>query len=46
MTQFDEAPEGLPLVIDDMSHMHQFVFDFYKQKVESLMNAHGVSAFM
>ncbi|XP_071117060.1 RNA helicase aquarius-like [Haliotis cracherodii] len=39
--QVQERPESTPLVIDDMSQMAQFVFDFYNSKVNMLMRQRG-----
>jgi len=34
--QADQKPSGEPLVLRDMPHMAQFVFDFYQQKLQQL----------
>jgi len=36
LSQADEKPSGEPLVVRDMTHMAQFVFDFYKHKLRRL----------
>ena len=36
-------PPVPPLVIDDMAHMAQFVFDYYSAKVRQLASRQGVS---
>lgn len=38
-----EACEGPPLVMENMQHIAQFVFDFYKERVQRLMHQHGVT---
>jgi len=37
-----DACEGHPLIINSMQHIAQFVFDFYKERVQRLMVQHGV----
>ncbi|KAI0220204.1 RNA helicase aquarius [Lamellibrachia satsuma] len=37
----ETPPEEPPLIIDDMAHMTQFVFEFYKTKVNQLISHHG-----
>ncbi len=39
----DETPQGQPLIIEEMPHMAQFVFDFYKEKVSGMMEQQGFS---
>ncbi len=41
--QWDRSPTGMPLVIEDMPHMAQFVYDFYREKLHQLMSTQGVS---
>ena len=41
-SQNDEAPERPPLIIADMPQMAQFVFDFYKDRVDQLMSQYGM----
>jgi len=36
LSQADKKPSGEPLVVRDMTHMAQFVFDFYKHKLRRL----------
>lgn len=35
--QAEDPPLHTPMVINDMPHMAQFVFDLYNQKIDSLM---------
>ena len=42
MLQADEEPQDQPLIIQDMPHMTKFVYDFYKNKVETLVANRGV----
>ncbi len=44
--QNNESPEGRTLVIQDMPHMAQFVFDFYRNKVHNMMSQQGVSTLL
>ncbi|XP_072032730.1 RNA helicase aquarius-like [Amphiura filiformis] len=32
----DEQPYGHPLIIEDMAHMAQFVYDYYQEKLQAL----------
>ena len=41
--QVDEQPFGHPLIIEDMPHMAQFVYDFYQEKLQVLHAKLGVS---
>ena len=41
--QYNQHPQCNPVIIEDMPHMAQFVFDFYKDKVTNLVRAYGVS---
>ncbi|XP_060606233.1 RNA helicase aquarius-like [Ruditapes philippinarum] len=40
--KIDEKPGHNPMVINDMPHMAQFVFDLYNQKIDSLMRARNL----
>ena len=41
MSQNTEHPVTTPMVIEDMSMMAQFVYDFYNSKVDMLMKERG-----
>ena len=43
--QVDEQPFGRPLIIEDMPHMAQFVYDFYQEKLQVLHAKLGVSIY-
>ena len=38
----EDFPAGSPFVIEDMSHMAQFVYNFYRNRVEQLMAQQGL----
>lgn len=44
-TQAEEKPSGEALMVRDMPHMAQFVFDFYRQKLQQLAAQQTVSEF-
>ncbi|KAK2168383.1 hypothetical protein LSH36_17g07036 [Paralvinella palmiformis] len=38
----DESPQGPPLIMKDMPQMAKFVYDFYREKVHSIIAQHGI----
>ena len=40
--QASQSPTEPPLILRDMAHMAQFVYDFYRDRVQQLMSQQGV----